>query len=305
MAPGAVDSQAPAAAVGGGPNDHDAGKKPAAAAPKRDMTALEAISQGATLPGIPTFPSFHEHRQHIRSHMAAAFRVFARRGYVEGMAGHISVRDPENPHTFWTNPLGRAWPLMRASDMVLVDYDGRAVGGNTSRPSNAAGFLIHSALHRARPDVDAACHAHSVHGKAWSTFSRPLEMINQDACVFYGDAQAVYGEFGGVVFDDSESRRLSAALGPSGKCMILRNHGLLTVGRTVDEAAYLFTLLENSCRVQLLAEAAAANGIPKRYVDDEAAAYTFKMTSTPESLYCEFQPDFDTEESLCNGDFRN
>lgn len=155
-------------------------------------SALELISQGQTLPGIPTHVSFHEHRQWILSKMALAFRIFARKGYTEGMSGHISVRDPENPHTFWTNPLSKHFGLLKASDMILVNYDGQAIGGNRSLPANAAGFLIHSAVHKARPDVAAACHTHSVYGKAWSAFARPLEMLNQDVTYFYGDAQAVY-----------------------------------------------------------------------------------------------------------------
>ena len=97
-----------------------------------------------------------------------------------------------------TNPLGRHFGLLKASDMILVDYDGNAIGGNMSRPANAAGFLIHSAVHKARPDVIAACHTHSPYGKAWSSFCRPLEMLNQDVTYFYGDAQAVYKV--GVIF---------------------------------------------------------------------------------------------------------
>ncbi|KAI5460376.1 class II aldolase/adducin N-terminal [Mariannaea sp. PMI_226] len=279
-------------------------KKPQAPHGREDKTAIEALSQGPPLPGIPKFPSYHEERTHILEHMAATFRIFARKGFAEGLAGHISVRDPENPHTFWTNPLGRPWPLMRASDMVLVDYDGKAVGGNMSRTSNAAGFLIHSSLHKARPDVNAACHAHTIYGKAWSAFGRPLEMLNQDACIFYGKAQAVYENFGGVVFDEEEGERLAESLGPEGKVMTLTNHGLLTVGQTVDEAAYLFTLMEKSCQVQLLAEAAAANGLPKKIISHDVAQYTFKMTSGPEILYCEFQPDIEIEDALSNGDFR-
>jgi ribulose-5-phosphate 4-epimerase/fuculose-1-phosphate aldolase len=220
------------------------------------------------------------------------------------MSGHISVRDPEHPDAFWTNPLSRHFGLLKASDMILVDYSGNAIGGNTSRPANAAGFLIHSAVHKARPDVHAACHTHSKAGKAWSTFARPLEMINQDICYLYGEAQSVYREFGGVVFSEEEGIRLAAALGPKGKGLILRNHGLLTVGETVDEAAYLFTLMERSCEVQLMVEAAAANGIPKVLVEDEAAEYTFKMSSDPEALYYEFQPDLEYEYAV-NGDFRN
>ena len=159
---------------------------------KKHKTPLEMVCQGVSLPGIPQFPTYAQHRQWMLEKMALAFRVFARKGYTEGMSGHISVRDPENPHTFWTNPLGKHYALLKASDMILVDYDGRAIGGNMSRPANAAGFLIHSAVHKARPDVVAACHTHSPYGKAWSAFCRPLEMLNQDVTYFYGDAQAVY-----------------------------------------------------------------------------------------------------------------
>ncbi|KAH9812188.1 Meiotically up-regulated 14 protein [Teratosphaeria destructans] len=266
---------------------------------RKHKSPLELISQGATLPGIPTFPSFAQHRQWMLEHMALAFRVFARKGYTEGMSGHISLRDPENPHTFWTNPLGKHFGLLKASDMILVDYDGKAIGGNMSRPANAAGFLIHSAVHKARPDVVAACHTHSPAGKAWSTFARPLEMLNQDVAYFYGDAQAVYKEFGGIVFTEEEGHRLASALGPNGKGLILRNHGLLTVGTTVDEAAYLYTLMERSCEVQLMVEAAAANGVPKVYVPEKAAKYTFENGADAETLYWEFQPDLDYEVEMC------
>jgi len=269
----------------------------------KELTPLQAISQGTPLPGIPLYSSTDKQRAFILSHMAGAFRVFARKGFTEGMSGHISVRDPEFSDRFWTNPLGRHFGLLCASDMILVDYDGNVVGGNTSRPANAAGFLIHSAVHKARPDVHAACHCHSKAGKAWSAFARPLEMLNQDVAYLYGEAQAVYGEFGGVVFSEEEGKRLAAALGPKGKGMVLRNHGLLTVGGTVDEAAFLFCLMERSCEVQLMVEAAAANGIPKVYIDEEAAQYTFKMTSDPETLYWEFQPDLEYEEFKSRGAF--
>ena len=272
---------------------------------KKAKTPLELISQGVCLPGIPKYVSFDEHRRDMLAHMAGAFRVFARKGYTEGMAGHISVRDPENIHTFWTNPLGKHFGLLKASDMILVDYEGNAIGGNMSRPANAAGFLIHSAVHKARPDVTAACHTHSPYGKAWSAFCRPLEMLNQDVTYFYGEAQAVYTEFGGVVFEQEEGERLAAALGPKGKGMVLRNHGLITVGGTVDEAAYLFTLMERSCQVQLQIEAAAANGIPKVYVPEESARYTFEAASDPEALYWEFQPDLEWEDAMSDGVFRD
>jgi len=264
----------------------------------KGQSPLQAISQGVSLPGIPSFTDHEKHRAWLLEHMAGAFRVFARKGFTEGMSGHISVRDPEHPHWFWTNPLARHFGLLKASDMILLDYNGAVVGGNRSRPANAAGFLIHGAVHKARPDVDAACHMHSKAGKAWSAFNKKLEMLNQDVCYFYGDALAVYTEFGGVVFSEEEGNRLAAALGPNGKGLILRNHGLLTVGSTVDEAAYLFTLLERSCEIQLMADAAAANGLKKVLVPDDAAEYTFRMASDPESLYWEHQPDLEYEYAM-------
>ncbi|CEL02868.1 hypothetical protein ASPCAL04031 [Aspergillus calidoustus] len=111
-------------------------------------TALEKISQGTPLPGVPKFTNVELQRQHMLNHMAGAFRVFARHGFVEGMSGHISLRDPEFPERFWTNPLGFHFAPVKPSDLILVDESGVAVGGNMSRPANAAGFLIHAALHK-------------------------------------------------------------------------------------------------------------------------------------------------------------
>ncbi|GKZ36927.1 hypothetical protein AbraIFM66950_008192 [Aspergillus brasiliensis] len=266
-------------------------------------SAIQAISQGVTLPGIPSFTCIDKKRRWMLEHMAGAFRVFARKGFSEGMSGHISLRDPEHPDCFWTNPLGLHFGLVKVSDLILLNHSGEPVGGNLSRPANAAGFQIHGALHKMYPHVNAACHAHSKYGKAWSTFAKPLDMINQDVTMFYGDAQAVYPEFGGVVLETEESLRLGRHLGDKGKLLILRNHGLLTVGQTVDEAAYLFTLAERSCEIQLQVDAAAARGMEKKFIEPEAAEFTFKMTSDPEALYHEFQPDYEMERALCKDDF--
>lgn len=236
--------------------------------------------------------------------MAAAFRHWAREGYVDGMSGHISVRDPEIADAFWTNPLGLHFGLLTVSDMILVNFDGEVVGGNQTRPPNTAGFLIHAAVHKARPDVHAVCHCHSISGKAWSIFGRPLEMLTQDACKFYGEAQAVYKDHGGVVLGSEEGDKIAAALGTKGKGAILRNHGILTVGQTVDEAAWLFTSMEKSCKAQLLADAAAANGIPKLIIGDKEAQFNFDAESDPDVCYCEFQVYYDWEDRLTKGEFK-
>lgn len=273
---------------------------------KEDIDPISAISQGGVrLGSIPTFPSFQQHREHILNHLAAAFRHWSREGYVLGISGHISVRDPEFPHAFWTNPLGVHFGLLKASDMVLLNYEGQVVGGNRTRPANAAGFLIHGAVHKARPDVHAACHAHTKYGKPWSVFAKPLEMLTQDTCKFF-KSHSVYNSYGGVVLAEEEGDLIAQALG-SGKGVILRNHGLLTVGGTVDEAAFLFDIMEVSCRDQLLADAAAAGNpaLKKVIIEDEEAAYNEKMEGGPEICYAEFQAYYDYEEYMLKGEFKN
>ncbi|KIX93913.1 uncharacterized protein Z520_10250 [Fonsecaea multimorphosa CBS 102226] len=259
---------------------------------------LEALSAGGpVIPGIPLIDDVYSKRAWQLEHLAGAFRVFARKGFTEGNAGHISVRDPVDPNTFWINPVNRHFALLTAQDMVHVDENGEIVGDNKVAV-NTAGFIIHSAIHKARPDINAVCHAHSAAGKAWSTFGRPLDIINQDACTFWNH-QAIYTSFGGVVLQKEEGQRIAQALGDSNRVAILQNHGLLTTGHTVDEAAYLFTLMERSCEVQILVE---STKIPKRIIGDAEAEYTYNAAAGPEALYTEFQPDFEYEIKMSKGE---
>ncbi|TAQ84587.1 hypothetical protein B7494_g7085 [Chlorociboria aeruginascens] len=259
-----------------------------------EKTPLEAISHGGLVlgAGIPTFPSYAEHRKHILIHTAAVFRDFSRKGFTEGMSGHISVRDPEFPEYIWMNPLCKHFGLMTAGDLICLDVN----SGIVSAPANAAGFLIHSEIHKARPDVHAICHCHTMAGRAWSTFATGLEMLNQDVCNFY-DSIAVYSSYGGIVFAEEEGRNIARALGAKNKVAILLNHGLLSTGSTVDEAGFLFGLLDRGCAIQLQVEAARAGNpnLKKHVISDEEAAYNFRMASEKNSLYCEAQPDIEYE----------
>jgi ribulose-5-phosphate 4-epimerase/fuculose-1-phosphate aldolase len=200
----------------------------------------------------PTFATAQEERTYRKAHLAGAFRLFARFGFDEGVAGHITVRDPERPHCFWVNPFGVHFSHIRSSDLILVNENGEVIEGD--HPVNRAAFAIHSRVHAARPDTVAAAHAHSMHGKAWSSLGRLLDPITQDACAFYQD-HTLFDDYTGVVYETSEGDRIAAALGKC-KAIILRNHGLLTVGGSVDEAVWWFITMERSCQAQLLAEAA-------------------------------------------------
>jgi ribulose-5-phosphate 4-epimerase/fuculose-1-phosphate aldolase len=213
----------------------------------------------------PSFPDPADERLHRKQRLAGAFRVFAKFGFNLGASGHITARDPELADHFWVNPLAVPFGRMRVSDLQLVNHFGEIVIGD--RPVNQAAFAIHSQIHAARPDVVAAAHAHAVHGKAWSALGRLLDPITQDACVFYG-SHSLYDDFNGVVLDEAEGKRVAAALGPVNKAVILQNHGFITVGRSVEEAAWLFITADQSAHAQLLAEAA---GTP-RLIREEVAA---------------------------------
>src|SRR5678810_959474 len=114
---------------------------------------------------LPSFDSVADERLHRKQRLAAAFRMFSKCGFDEGVAGHITARDPELLDHFWVNPFGMHFGQIRASDLILVNDRGEVVEGKY--PVNGAAFAIHSQVHAARPDVVAAAHAHSLHGKAW------------------------------------------------------------------------------------------------------------------------------------------
>jgi ribulose-5-phosphate 4-epimerase/fuculose-1-phosphate aldolase len=212
----------------------------------------EAPGRVRNLAPPPVFATVEEERRHRKVHLAGAFRLFARFGFDEGVAGHITARDPERPDWFWANPFGVHFSHIRASDLVLVNETGEVVQGD--HPVNAAAFAIHSRVHAARPESVAAAHAHSMYGKTWSSLARLLDPITQDSCAFYQD-HALFDDYTGVVYETKEGDRIAQALGKC-KAVILRNHGLLTVGASVDEAAWWFITMERSCQAQLMAEAA-------------------------------------------------
>jgi ribulose-5-phosphate 4-epimerase/fuculose-1-phosphate aldolase len=234
---------------------------------------------------FPKFDNVDDERRHRKQRLAAAFRLFGQFGFDEGVAGHITARDPERLDHFWVNPLGMNFKMVRVKDLLLVNAAGEVVDGNW--PVNRAAFVIHSHVHAARPDVVSAAHAHSVHGKAWSALRRPLDPLTQDACAFYGD-HSVFDDYTGVVLDDEEGKRIAHALG-DGKAAILSNHGLLTVGQTVDEAAWWFITMERSCQAQLLAEAAGDVVL----IDPAEAEKTAGQVGHPRSGWYSFQPLYD------------
>lgn len=226
-----------------------------------------------------------ELRLHRKQRLTGALRLFGRLGFGEGVAGHITARDPEHTDMFWVNPFGMNFRHIKVSDLLLVNEAGEVVEGN--QPLNRAAFAIHSQVHKARPDAVAAAHSHSLYGKAWSAMHKPLDMLTQDSCAFYND-HAVFDDYTGVVVDTGEGERIADALGDK-KALILTNHGNLTVGRSVEEAAWWFITMERTCQAQLLADAA---GEPKK-IKPEVAELTHSQVGSNMAGWFSFQPLWD------------
>jgi ribulose-5-phosphate 4-epimerase/fuculose-1-phosphate aldolase len=249
----------------------------------QDLTPIPEEKLVFRLPTPFTDPAVE--RRHRKERLAGALRLFGRFGFEEGVAGHITARDPEYPDHFWVNPFGMSFKHIKVSDLLLSNHDGEVVQGR--HRVNRAAFAIHSAVHKARPDVIGAAHSHSLYGKALSATTQQLEPLTQDACAFYED-HGCYENYSGVANDPEEGRRIAEALGGY-KAVILRNHGLLTAGGSVDAAAWWFITMERSAQAQLAAKAA---GETTKIPHDEAKL-TYGQVGFDLAGWFQFQPLFD------------
>ncbi len=254
------------------------------ASDKPPMLGGSIVDKRMTVLDVPEFANVEEERLHRKQRLAAGFRLFSKFGFDEGIAGHITARDPEDPHRFWVNPWGVHFSQICVSNLICVDHEGTIVEGHEGALLNTAAFAIHSQVHAARPDVVAAAHSHSIYGKSFSTLGRKLDPITQDVCAFYDDHE-LFDDYTGVVLDIEEGKRIAHALADA-KAAILRNHGLLTVGHSVDEAVFWFTTMERSCQAQLLAEAAGKPVL----IDPDQAAVTAGQVGSHLAGWFSFQP---------------
>jgi len=189
-----------------------------------------------------------ELRAHRQRRLALAYRVFGAIGWGSLGDGHISARDPERPDCFWLGRYGVPFREMTVDDLVLVRADGSVEGGGHI---NMSAYYIHSPLHEALPEIVTVAHCHTPYGSPFSASVTKLEPISQEACAFFEDHE---------IFDDEEvniastdgGKRIAAAIGGA-RAAILRNHGLVTVGTTVDSAVGFFLMMERSAEIQVKA----------------------------------------------------
>ncbi|AIO67689.1 class II aldolase/adducin family protein [Burkholderia oklahomensis] len=186
------------------------------------------------------------HARQVRIDLAACYRLIDHFGMSDLIFTHITARSPDHDEAFLINRYGQLFGEIRASDLVEIDAAGAVLAGEG--PVNPSGFAIHAAIHHARRDAFCVIHTHSVAGIALSACRAGLLPLSQHAMKFH--AQLAYHDYEGIVLGSDEGARLAAALG-AGQAAVLRNHGLLAVGRTVAEAFHVIYHLEIACRVQL------------------------------------------------------
>ena len=228
----------------------------------------------------PSFPGLRSLRGAVseaewqaRVDLAACYRLCDQYGLSDMIYTHISARVPDAPQHFLINAHGMFFDEITASSLLKVDLDGNVVHQPPFEYSlHSAGFVIHSAIYRARPNAMAAMHTHTVAGMAVSALQCGVTPITQTAMRFYG--QIAYHDFNGPERDPVEREKLAEHLGER-NVMVLRNHGLLTTGASVAEAFNYHYGMERACQAQLAAMACNTrlNEIPQPVIDKATAAY--------------------------------
>jgi ribulose-5-phosphate 4-epimerase/fuculose-1-phosphate aldolase len=221
----------------------------------------------------------------VRQDLAAAYRLVAHYGMDDSIYTHISARVPGTEDQFLINPFGMLFKDVTASSLVKIDLEGRILD-DSPYDVNPAGFTIHSAVHAARHDAACVLHTHTVAGVAVSSLANGLQPCNQWALQFH--ERVVYHDFEGIALDFEERERLVADLGPMARALILRNHGLVTLGRTVSEAFILMLNLERACRVQV---AIQSSGQPVYPVSPEVCEKTARQYESGDTVRMPGQPD--------------
>lgn len=226
--------------------------------------------------------------QRVRQDLAAAYRLVALYGMDDSIYTHISARVPGTEDQFLINPFGMLFRDITASSLVKIDLQGRIVEP-TRYDVNPAGFTIHSAIHAARHDAVCVLHTHTVAGVAVSSLADGLQPCNQWALQFHNRVK--YHSFEGIALDHAERERLVADLGSTSKVMILRNHGLVTMGSSIAEAFILMHNLERACQVQIAIQSTgqAVNPVPEAIRELTASQYesgdTNRDADAPDDLY--------------------
>lgn len=254
----------------------------------QNLSIYQPKQPGLIFPEIPTFATHAEERQHRKERLVAACRAFAKQGFDYGFAGHLTIRDPEFPELYWTNPMCVHFSNVRLSNLILVDHKGKVVEGRYA--VNRAGFVLHAAVHEAHPEILAMCHAHTLYGTAFASLGRPLEPITQDAAAFYEDHTVIRSEAGQVAVEERAGHSVADYF-KGVKAVIHQNHGLFTASNhSIDSATFWFIALERCCQQQLMVEATTHKPVE---VSAERSRYSREHVGSDYIGWLHFQTIYD------------
>ena len=220
--------------------------------------------------------SIEGERAHRKTQCAIGYRIFAANRWGHLGDGHITARDPEFSDHFWVLDYGIPFGEATVGGLVLVGPDGAVAEGLAGSPKgapNVAGYNIHHPVLDARPDCVSAAHTHTAFGTPWSANVEPFRAISQESTAFVFD-QSLFDDEEVEVLTVDGGRRIAAAIGATKMC-ILRNHGLLTVGRTVEEAVGWFVMAERVAEAHVKAPEGKA-------ISDEAAKIAASTMADPD-----------------------
>jgi len=207
--------------------------------------------------------------------------MLAMEGLDEGVSGHITLRDPNDPDCFYVNPFGYLFEEVTPANIIKVNKKGEVLEGE--HPVNVTGFCIHEAIHHIRQDINCVVHTHAPWGTSFSGLDQELRPLDQNSCMFFNNL-AYYEEYNGPVNDGDDAKRLSEELGDK-DAIILRNHGTITCGEDIEKATILMLSLERACRLNVL----AASAEKVRLIPPEICEDTKDWISNPIGLRMEYQ----------------
>ena len=252
------------------------------------VSIYQPEQQGLIFPEVPVFDNVDAQRQHLKERLVGACRAFALQGFDYGFAGHLTIRDPEDPSLYWTNPMAVHFSQVKVSNLILADHHGTVVQGKHA--INRAGFVLHAAVHEAHQDIVAMCHAHTVYGTAFASLGKKLEPISQDAAVFFEDHVVIGDDAGQVAVEVKAGHKVANSFAGV-KAAIHQNHGLLTASRhSIEAAAFWFIALERCCQQQLMID---ATGLTPRLVTPERARYSREHVGSEYIGWLHFQTIWD------------
>ncbi|WP_370933300.1 class II aldolase/adducin family protein [Amycolatopsis sp. cg13] len=246
---------------------------------------LADTKTGLPIPAPPVFGSADDERRYRKQRLAAAIRLFGKHGFGEGISGHISVRDPEDPDLFWVNPFGVSFKRVTVADLICVDARGVVVAGK--HRVNPSAFAIHAQIHQRCPGADGIAHGHTAHSRALGALGRLLEPIDQEAAAFH-DNQVLYDDYDGPAISVEQGRDIADRIAGK-RAMLLRHHGLITVGGSLEEAMHWFFTYDSCAQVQLLANAAG----PVKTMTERQARLARDGFGDPQLAWFSFQPMWD------------